>query len=392
MRFPRFAKPFTREGFFWLMISAAMLVTALIKGINLITLLASWMLTIVFLNLFWASRQLRHLKAERFLGEPAFAGTPCQVHLRLQNTSKKQLGGLGVREDRGEHAQTAFLTQLGPGAAQTIAYNLVFPSRGRQTLKNVELNSGHPFGLVRLRRAVATEQEIVVFPRLGTLNRGLLRRFLGRYSPSIGQAQAFARRHPGAQTEFHGLRAFRAGDSPRWIHWRTTARRGELMVREFEDLPDEQLVVVMDALRPALAEDGSVDVAAERALSFAATICWEYCRHKGNRLALGIAGATPAVIEGTTGMPLALEMLEALALMQRDQPQTDEPLIDKLVEAELPTGPMLLVTLRDTDLATRTSRALGRPVAQINVARGEDTEFFDLTPAPMNGNHVAAHR
>src|SRR5262245_59633547 len=314
MRLPRIVKPFTREGFFWLLISAAMLVTALLKGINLITLLASWMLTIVFLNLFWASRQLRHIKGERFLGEPAFAGLPCQVHLRLQNTSKKQLGGFGVREDRGEHLQAAFLTLLGPGVAQTVAYNLVFPTRGRQTLKDVELNSGHPFGLVRLKRSLATEQEIVVFPRLGTLNRGLLRRYLGRYSPSVGQAQAFLRRHPGAQTEFHGLRAFRAGDSPRWIHWRTTARRGELMVREFEDLPDEQLVLVVEGLGPA--REGEADnPVEERMLSFAATICWEWCRHKGNRLALGVAGAHPDVIGGITGTPLAMAMLEALALM-----------------------------------------------------------------------------
>src|SRR5262245_9371277 len=231
-----------------------------------------------------------------------------------QGQSRDKNRGESRGERRGARPQTAFLTQLGPETAQTIAYHLVFPRRGRQTLQNVEVNTGHPFGLVRLRRTLATEQEIVVFPRLGTLNRGLLRRFLGRYSPSVGQAQAFPRRHPGAQTEFHGLRAFRAGDSPRWIHWRTTARRGELMVREFEDLPDEQLVLVVEGLGPA--REGEADnPVEERMLSFAATICWEWCRHKGNRLALGVAGAHPDVIGGITGTPLAMAMLEALALM-----------------------------------------------------------------------------
>src|SRR5262249_49364986 len=54
------------------------------------------------------------------------------------------------------------------------------------------------------------------------------------------------RRHPTAQAEFHGLRAFRSGDSPRWIHWRTSARCGELMVREFEDVPPDHLVLVVE--------------------------------------------------------------------------------------------------------------------------------------------------
>ena len=159
------------------------------------------------------------------------------------------------------------------------------------------------------------------------------------------------------------------------------------MVREFEDLPDEQLVVVVDALGAPMHSNGAANDGEpvnsapinemEQALSFASSICWDYCRHKGNRLALVLAGAKPLVIEGTTGMPLALEMLEALAVMPNEAPD-DAALIDKLVETDLPTGPMLLVTVRDSGLAPSLSRALGRPVAQINVARGEEVEFFEM--------------
>ena len=67
----------------------------------------------------------------------------------------------------------------------------------------------------------------------------------------------------------HGLRQFRAGDSPRWIHWRTTARRGELMIREFEDMPNDHLVLIVDP--------GERDhPVLERLLSLAATICWDW--------------------------------------------------------------------------------------------------------------------
>src|SRR5207245_10092424 len=83
------------------------------------------------------------------------------------------------------------------------------------------------------------------------VHRSLLRRMLTHSSPSVGLARANPRRHPAAQSDFHGLRAFRSGDSPHWIHWRTSARLGELMVREFEETPDDNLVIILDAWLPA---------------------------------------------------------------------------------------------------------------------------------------------
>ena len=59
----------------------------------------------------------------------------------------------------------------------------------------------------------------------------------------MGQARTVPRRHPAAQTDFHGLRTFQPADSPRWIHWRTSARRGELMVKEFEETPTDNLIL-----------------------------------------------------------------------------------------------------------------------------------------------------
>src|SRR5439155_16399434 len=127
------------------------------------------------------------------------------------------------------------------------------------------LTTGYPLALVQLTRRLGQAADLIVFPKLGQLQRGRLRRFLAQHSPSLGQARAFPRRHPGAQTEFHGLRTFRPGDSPRWIHWRTSARRGELMVREFEDTPNDHLVLVVE---PGPADNRPL----ERLLSLAATI------------------------------------------------------------------------------------------------------------------------
>ena len=92
-------------------------------------------------------------------------------------------------------------------------------------------------------------EEVVVLPRLGRLHRGLFRRLLWTTAADADRRRRLPRRHPAAQDQFHGLRPFRSGDNPRSVHWRTSARRGEWMVREFEDLPGDNLVLVFD---PAL--------------------------------------------------------------------------------------------------------------------------------------------
>src|SRR5205085_1363497 len=123
--------------------------------------------------------------------------------------------------------------------------------------------SAYPFGLAQRRVRLRAEQYVVILPRLGRLHRGRLRRFLRPVGLAHAPARRQALRHPTAQAEFHGLRAFRNGDSPRSIHWRTSARCGELMVREFEDVPTDNLVLVVDPANGPGLED---------AVSLAATI------------------------------------------------------------------------------------------------------------------------
>ena len=53
-----------------------------------------------------------------------------------------------------------------------------------------------------------------------------------------------------APADFYGIRSYRPGDSPRWIHWRTTARVGQPMVREFEEPPQQHLTVILEAWLP----------------------------------------------------------------------------------------------------------------------------------------------
>jgi uncharacterized protein (DUF58 family) len=362
--------PLSREGMFWFFISLAMLLTGLLKGINLITLLSCWLVLLVLVNYAWACGQIRFIEAKRLFLEPAFAQTPFALHLQIVNSGKKNACGVTVRDGGPAHQVSRFLVKLTPAATARVRMTLQIERRGLYRLQPLELTSGYPLALVHVVKRMISPDELVIFPKLGQLQTASLRRFLARHSPTLGQARAFPRRHPGAQTEFHGLRPFHAGDSPRWIHWRTSARRGELMVREFEDMPNDHLILIVDPGLPG-------EPALERLLGLAATICWEWCRHKGDRLALCVAGPHPTVLVGNTSHDWAFALLGHLALVEPGRPVDALDLGATLRAGNLPPGPILLLSAGKRDLTAALHQALHRSVARIDVSQGEDKPLFD---------------
>jgi hypothetical protein len=147
------------------------------------------------------------------------------------------------------------------------------------------------------------------------------------------------------------------------------------MVREYEDWPNDDLTVVLEARKtPGLADDPLL----EAAISLAATICWEWCRQTGDRLVLAIAGAEVSVHEGVTGRALALVLLERLALEPGAADVDSDRLVAQLTGRRLPPGPILVVGPAASDLAGRLELALRRHVAPVGVGSDDAGEFFEL--------------
>ncbi len=366
--------PFTREGFFWLLISAAMLVTGLIKGINLINLLACWVIVLILWNWWLARRQLRHLNVTRDVPDFVFAQTRFRWTMALGNSGRKPAHSVVVTELAAPHAW--YVGCIPAGKAVVLEGEATLPYRGAHTWNRVRLACGYPVGLANVVRHLERPQELLVLPRLGALQRAVLRHWLSQHCPTQGAVRAAARRQPTAQLEFHGLHPFRPGDSPRHIHWRTTARRGELMVREFEDLPNDNLILLVDPWTPTAAVPGA-NADLERLLSLAATICWEWCRQKGDDFALAIAGETPTLLQGITGRELALHSLKELARVNGTPAASWSDLQNRLEAADLPNAAALVLSLRSDVSHAELAACLRRSATCVNLAQGEERAFFD---------------
>ncbi len=362
--------------------SLALLMTGLVKGINLLTLLACFLLVLLLINLVLARRQLRHQSFRRAPSPLIFAATPALVVLEMHKSNRRPSLGLGIEEQVGTQRQCWFLTKVvGPGQV-SLAWYLVLPRRGLYPWQPLHVCCTYPFGLLGWQWWPVAGGQAVVMPRLGQLHRGVLRRFLSQASPTAGQERGYPRQHPAAQTEFHGLRLFRPGDSPRWIHWRTSARRNEMMVREFEDMPSDNLILVVELWRPG--DDSRADAPAgqlvETTLSLAATLCWEWCRQRGERFLLAVAGNQASIRSGVTGWDLSINLLQCLALQESSPQPAREALLSQLASQTWFAGSILLLTTcPDSTLGDNLHQLWHRPVACVNMATGPWADFFSLS-------------
>ena len=396
----------SREGWAWLVLAGILWGTGLYKGINLLSFLGLLMLAAWMIQWLGARRRLRHLGLRRWADDLVFAETPFTLTIEVSNPDRRARFGLVVEDQGADHFWPSFIPRLEGEAKSRLRADMIVGRRGVYAWQALRARSGFPLGLVEQRLTVGTDEEFVVFPRLGRLHRSQLRRMLTPGSSSLGRAQTHPRRHPAAQSDFHGLRAFRSGDSPHWIHWRTSARLGELMVREFEETPNDNLVLVLDPWLPTDSEqprpEGSeiknqrsnhssliahrspLRQALEDAVSLAATICWEWCRPGGDQFVLAVADKSPIVFHGVTGNDLGVRMLTCLAQVSG----TSEPDIDGLVASlrpNLPSGPILLLSTRSGDMKAILEQELHRPVRSINVMDLAELGLFESESGQRSG-------
>jgi len=119
----------------------------------------------------------------------------------------------------------------------------VFLNRGRFLIQDFELSTRFPFGFFRHRRRLpAQEAELLVFPRLITLDDDL------DYLP-LETGKLIANRR-GLGQDLLALRDYRPNDDLRRIDWKATARTRELIVREFSAEDDRRITLFLDTRLP----------------------------------------------------------------------------------------------------------------------------------------------
>ena len=190
-------------------------------------------------------------------------GDPCQIVLRVRNAGSVRTPVLMLHDDVGRFGHASLqLAPLPAGATRDAAY--VFPShrRGLHPVGPLTVDIEDPFGLVRSTRDQPGEQTVIVLPRTWLLTP---------LPPAPGDEPERGVRALASNStvdeEFAALRPYSPGDDIRRIHWRTTARLGTPVVRQFDQPWQLRTTVLLDVRRGAHDADTF-----ERAVSAAASV------------------------------------------------------------------------------------------------------------------------
>jgi uncharacterized protein (DUF58 family) len=198
--------------------------------------------------------------------------------------------------------------------------------------------------------------ELVVLPRLGQL-----RREARPAHREVLEGSRAAKRPARASGDFFALRDWQTGDSPRWVHWRSTARQRQLMVRQFEQPAERDLALLVDLWLPPRPNAEQIENV-ELAVSYAATLVHDLCRTRTARLLLAIAAAEPVCLGGLVSPPLRREALEKLAVAQASD-EDRLPALFEAVQGRLNSvAQVLLVSTRANDLEDTRRFAVLDPV------------------------------
>jgi uncharacterized protein (DUF58 family) len=238
-------------------------------------------------------------------------GDASRVTLAITNASRL-FGASLVARDRVRPGGTVPvpIVRLRPGRVTRVAYPVPTSRRGVIDVGPLQIARRDPLALVRAGRSYGGAVRVWVRPRvhpIAAVPVGLSRSMDGRVD-----------RVPHGSITFAALREYVVGDDLRRVHWRTSARVGELMVRENVDTSLPRVVVVLDDRAEAHGRDSSGESTFESACEAAASVIVAAVRESVHVELQLVSGAAAAGTHTDVG-----------------------PLLDLLAEAELRAGELL---------------------------------------------------
>ena len=294
----------TRSG--WTLVTVGVLLPVLgrVLGVRELTSLGLTALLLTGASLLLVAYGRVELEAvRRLVPVRVHAGMPCRVDLHVRNLGTHRSPVLTARDpfDGGRRWARFRLAPLRPGEGCTAAYRVPTDRRGLFNLGPLQLVRTDPLGLITRSVELAEEDTLTVYPRIDRITalphtRGADPRGGSVTQPSFGPSG----------DEFHALRPYVMGDDMRRVHWKSSARTEDLLIRQ-DELPWQGRATVVVDLRASVHDEPSFEAAMSAAGSIATA-----CLSAGLELRLvGTDGVDTGHGAGRTHLDRVLERLAA---------------------------------------------------------------------------------
>lgn len=382
----------TREGLQFLFMIAFILFGAVLRDVNLLIFLAGTLLAMVLIQWRVCARTMLDLKVDRRLPRSIHARRPFEIELILKNP-KSWLGAwwllvqdrmvfAPIQSTMNRASQTINLLFLSvpPNGSRSQRYRCVADRRGRYQLMGVELTTRFPLGLMRGILYQKDSLYFTVQPALGRLLPGWKELFHVRNTGSK-QRRVRALADEG---EFFGLRAYRTGDSPRWIHWRSSARRDELVVKQFQQPESRELVVLLDLVIPSDTSEETRRAyikTEDTAVEFVATLVDKMTHGNVGSITVTIADSSPTLASRITARSQGYALLDRLGNARGSTKSTLGSALQLLEREYRHVEHLIIISTRSmparwADESGPTIAPFWRSMQWINTQAGDTIKYF----------------
>lgn len=244
-------------------------------------------------------------------------GHPATGVLTVTNRSRRRSPGMVVLEHFGEAVVPITIPSLPRGGSYTRPYRLPTDHRGVFQVGPLTVSRSDPFQLMRVGQQQRTHETLWVHPATQSVTPFPNGRTRDLEGPTSGEA-------PQGGIAFHTLREYVMGDDLRLIHWKSSAKTGDLMVRHNVDTFQPRSLVVFDVHDKVYTEEGF-----EHAVRVVASLLVASIR---NHFPIRLRTTSGLVIGSETGERLE-RFLDQLAALQ-PEPEASLASISRQVASE----------------------------------------------------------
>lgn len=292
----------TRVGWGLAVVAVLTLVAARVFALTELFVLGATAIGLLAAAFLLVTRRSPSIAVERLVTPPRVQlGGQCRIELRVTNPSSRPSPVVSLHEPiAGTVGAQVSIPPLTPGEVQAATYRLPAMRRGLMPIGPLSMTRTDPFGLITHTTEIVERVTVTVLPAIETL--GPVGTGGGIDDPLAGLTHTVM--GLSGEEDFSSLRDYVVGDDLRRVHWASSARNGELLVREDDPPWRGHVTVVLDTRTERMDADRF-----EAAVSAAASVLHGVSLHGDRARLMTTCGIDTGLVDATAERDLLLEHL-----------------------------------------------------------------------------------
>jgi uncharacterized protein (DUF58 family) len=227
----------TRFGVAYVLVCLLVSVAAINTGNNALFMVLALLLGALAVSGFSSRSNVRGLRLTVTPPGEVYANRPFSLQFHLESARRRSPHWLlEVTFPGGDHPR--LIPYLPAGGKGRGHLELLLTQRGVHTLRRIAVASPFPFGLFEKAKSYPVDVEVLVYPELYGASSPHL--------PESGTVGEESHRRVGPGHDLHQLRPLRPGDDPRGIHWKQTAKTGEMIFTERQAEHSRRISILLE--------------------------------------------------------------------------------------------------------------------------------------------------